>query len=193
MATSHPFPTLWPAKDGVSGLVELLPSKDEIIDSLEIFHHRVQSCSFPHVPEECTKKEVERFLTNSQHNAHVHPDMLALLFATLAQCSQNGVYDRSGGKWVAGAMEAESKKGDVYSEKVQSQHLHILANLASRCCHASFADGVIHEQTVVTGSRNADFDWSISHQQRQVPRCMGVVRCYSQVGTKYWMYVITRG
>ena len=116
MATSHPFPTLWPAKDGTTVLTQLLPSKDEMFSYLDAFQHRSQTCSFPHVPEECTKKEVERFLANVEHNALVHPDMLALLFATLAQGLQNGVYDKCGGRWIAGALEEESKKGDVYSK-----------------------------------------------------------------------------
>ena len=116
MATSHPFPTLWPAKDGAGVLIQLLPSKDEIFLYLDAFQQRAQSCSFPHVPEECTKKEVERFLANVEHNALVHPDMLALLFTTLAQGLQSGVYDRGGGQWVAGAMDEDSKKGDVYSK-----------------------------------------------------------------------------
>ena len=42
--------------------------------------------------------------------------MLALLFATLAQGLQDGVYDKYGEKWVAGGVETESKKGDVYSK-----------------------------------------------------------------------------
>ena len=41
--------------------------------------------------------------------------MLALLFATLAQGLQDGIYDRNAGKWVAGSVETETKKGDIYS------------------------------------------------------------------------------
>ena len=53
-------------------------------------------------------------MSNKEHNALVHPDMLALLFATLAQGLQNGVFDRCGGRWIHEVMEDESKKGDVY-------------------------------------------------------------------------------
>jgi len=42
--------------------------------------------------------------------------MLALVFCTLAQGLQNGVYDKYGERWVAGAVETESKKGDVWSK-----------------------------------------------------------------------------
>jgi hypothetical protein len=58
---------------------------------------------------------VERFLLNTKENAAKHPAMLALIFAALAQGLQNGVYDKCGGKWVAGAMQAETWKGDMYS------------------------------------------------------------------------------
>lgn len=67
------------------------------------------------MPDQCTNNEVRRFLENLEHNAALYPDMLALLFATLAQGLQDGVYDKFGGKWVAGSVEQESKKGDVYS------------------------------------------------------------------------------
>lgn len=72
------------------------------------------------MPDECTKKEVGRFLDNVEHNAALHPDMLALLFATLAQGLQYGVYDKYGERWVAGAVETESKKSDVYSKSASS-------------------------------------------------------------------------
>jgi hypothetical protein len=36
--------------------------------------------------------------------------MLALIFAAPAQGLQNGVFDRYGGQWVAGAMEEELRK-----------------------------------------------------------------------------------
>lgn len=112
----HPFPTLWVAREGTAGLVALLPPEHEIGAYIEAFQQRAQSCSFPHLPDECTKSEVHRFLENVQHNAEAHPDMLALLFATIAQGIQNGVFDRYGGQWIAGAMDQESKKGDIYGE-----------------------------------------------------------------------------
>lgn len=104
-----------PGLQGAAGLLHVLPPDEDIFSYLEAFQRRAQSCSFPHTPEECTVIEVKRYLYNREHNAFVHPDMLALLFATLAQGLQNGVYDRYGGKWVKGAMAAELSKGDVYS------------------------------------------------------------------------------
>ena len=87
---------------------------EDIYVYLDAFQARASSCSFPHVPLECTRIEIERFMSNKEHNALVHPDMLALLFATLAQGLQNGVFDRCGGRWIHEVMEDESKKGDVY-------------------------------------------------------------------------------
>lgn len=119
MATSHPFPTLWSAKDETEGLVKLLPSNAEIHGYLTSFQRRAQSCSFPHLPDECTEAGIQRFLSNVEHNAAVNPNMLALLFTTLAQGLQDGVYDRNGEKWIAGSVGVESQKGDVYSRQPQ--------------------------------------------------------------------------
>lgn len=119
-ALSHPFPTLWAAKDGISALITLIPSKDEVASYLDSFQGRAQGCSFPHVPEECTRYETERFMANLERNALLHPDMLALLFATLAQGLQHGLYDRCGEQWVAGRREHESKKGDVFGKLIKT-------------------------------------------------------------------------
>lgn len=118
LTASYPFPTLWPAKEETSGLVTLLPRKEDLYFYLNSFQRRAQMCSFPHVPEECTEREVQRFLENIEPNAALYPNMLALLFATLAQGLQEGIYDRNGGKWVAGSVDAEMKKGDIYSERI---------------------------------------------------------------------------
>ena len=110
----YPFSTLWRAEGGTSVLLDCLPPRDEMLRYLDAFQLRAQSCSFPHVPEEITTKEIDRFLANAEDNAFRHPDMLALIFAALAQGLQTGVFDRSGGDWVEGAMEAEAWKGDLY-------------------------------------------------------------------------------
>jgi hypothetical protein len=99
---------------GTAALIETLPPKDEIMGYLRAFDVRAQTSSFPHIPNEMTAKEFEEFLSNASYNAWTNPDMLALLFATMAQGAQVGVFDKHG-EWVAGAMEAETKKGDVFS------------------------------------------------------------------------------
>ena len=119
--------TFWAMTDGAAALLPILPSDEDLIDYLEAFQRRAQSCSFPHTPEEITVVEVKRYLANKKSNAASSPDMLALLFATLAQGLQNGVYDRYGGQWVEGAMAAELSKGDIYST---SQTLLLLSYLS---------------------------------------------------------------
>lgn len=116
-AAAFPFATMWPAVPQVCipALLQCLPPKDELLGYLDAFQNRAQSCSFPHVPDEITKIEIERFLKDARENAEMFPDMLALLFAALAQGSQSGVYDKYGEKWVEGAMEKEQRNGDVYS------------------------------------------------------------------------------
>ena len=115
-APLYAFPTLWRADGGAAALLPCLPPTDELMIHLDTFQRRVQSCSFPHVPEEFTAKEIDRFLAEPEANAFRHPDMLALIFACIGLGQQNGIYDKCGGQWLAGAMEAEAWKGDLYSE-----------------------------------------------------------------------------
>ena len=116
---SDPFPTFWRNTEGTSTLLNLLPKdQQDIFIYLGAFQRRAQACTFPHVPDECTELEVQRFLSNRKKNAEEHPDMLALLFATLAQGLQNGVYDKFGGTWHPGAMVSESRLGDAFSKSL---------------------------------------------------------------------------
>ncbi|KAL8729663.1 MAG: hypothetical protein Q9166_004612 [cf. Caloplaca sp. 2 TL-2023] len=112
---TNPFPTFWRTAEGTSALINLLPKdQQETLFYLNAFQRRAQSCSFPHLPDECTELEVQRFLSNVKENAEQHPDMLALLFATLAQGIQNGVFDKYGGAWHGGVMETECRMGNAF-------------------------------------------------------------------------------
>ncbi len=139
MTASHSCPPLGSTKDETSTLVKLLPGREEMTFYLNAFQRRSHGCSFPHVPDECTEPEVQRFLDDVEHNAAAHPNKLALLFATLAQGLQDGIYDWNGQKWLAGAVESELMKGDVYStfmhnhEKCES--LVYMLQLLQRCKH----------------------------------------------------------
>ena len=110
------FATLWRANldDCIPGLLGCLPPRQELMGYLEAFQKRVQICSFPHVPNEITKTEVDRFLSDARKNAERFPDMLALIFAALALGSQHSVFDKCGGKWIEGAMERETERGNLY-------------------------------------------------------------------------------
>lgn len=110
----YPFPMLSIGDNTSAALLELLPDRDELFQTLDIFEQQAQSCSFPHVPDEVTRKEVERFLNDAEANALKAPDMLGLIFATLAAGMQMGVHDRSGGMWVQGAMEASHQRSECY-------------------------------------------------------------------------------
>ena len=114
MATSHPFPTLWPARDGGSSLIQLLDDEDEIYTSLAAYENSAQASSFAPMPEKCSTKEVERFLSNVDHNALIHPDVLALLFAILAQGRRIAL--EGGQQHIPEGGQPESKKSDVLSE-----------------------------------------------------------------------------
>lgn len=113
---SYPFATMWlAALECIPALLGCLPPQQELFGYLDAFQTRVQTCSFPHTPEEITRKEVEHFLADAK-NAEVYPDRLALIFAALALGAQAGVFDKHGGRWVEDAMAAECSKADVYSE-----------------------------------------------------------------------------
>ncbi|KAF2791298.1 hypothetical protein K505DRAFT_363937 [Melanomma pulvis-pyrius CBS 109.77] len=112
----YPFATLFKATpdECIPELLSVLPARNELFGYLDAFQKRVHICSFPHIPTEITRSEVERFLSDARKNAQMCPDMLALLFSALALGSQNSVWDKSGGEWVASAMEEEQQKGNVY-------------------------------------------------------------------------------
>ncbi|KAL8850536.1 MAG: hypothetical protein Q9221_004493 [Calogaya cf. arnoldii] len=112
---TNPFPTFWRTAEGTSALITLLPKdQQETLFYINTFQRRAQSCSFPHLPDQCTEIEVQRFLSNVKENSEQHPDMLALIFATLAQGVQNGVYDKYGGAWHGGAVETECRMGNAF-------------------------------------------------------------------------------
>lgn len=118
-SAAYPFPIIWHGGNSAVEMARtLLTSHDEIYACLDMFQRRAQSCYFPHTPDEVTKKEVERFLSDVEGNAERFPDMLALIFATLATGMQMGVYDLHG-DWIAGAVEDTRRKSDVYRRLMQ--------------------------------------------------------------------------
>lgn len=115
-ASMYPFHILrsW---DDTSGLLAVLPERDELFICIDMFQRRANATSFPHMPaEDVSKKEIERFLADAEVNAKSHPDMLALMFAMLATGMQVGVWDRSGGQWIEGEIAKATGQADVYSK-----------------------------------------------------------------------------
>ncbi|KAH5688949.1 hypothetical protein HBI23_032060 [Parastagonospora nodorum] len=112
----YPFPTFFPAtpEECIPELLNCLPQREELFECLNAFEKRVHVCSFPHVPLEITKSEVERFLDDARRNAQMCPDMLALIFAAIALGGQHSVWDRSGGQWGVDTMHFEINKGNIY-------------------------------------------------------------------------------
>ncbi|KAK5130559.1 hypothetical protein LTR08_001939 [Meristemomyces frigidus] len=112
----YPFPVFsgWESEGAAAALVRMLAECDDLFEILDRFQRRAQACSFPHTPDEVTKREVERFLADGESNAQKYPDMLALLFATLATGLQMGEHDRCNGQWIAGETAKTQKRADVY-------------------------------------------------------------------------------
>jgi hypothetical protein len=117
----YPFPIFasWAGQTGYQALIEMLPAEPELQQILDLFQKRAQSCSFPHTPEDLTKKEISRFLSDAETNAQKHPDMLALIFITLATGLQMGEWDRNGGEWIEGpASTRTAKQADIYRQSL---------------------------------------------------------------------------
>ncbi|KAL6704458.1 hypothetical protein ACN47E_008202 [Coniothyrium glycines] len=115
-APPHPFATLFPAtpEECIPHLLSCLPSRTELLECFRIFDGSVSLSSFPYVPIEITRSEVERFLSEAEKNAHLCPDMLALLFAALALGAQYSIWEKAGGRWDDEVVRTELRKGDVY-------------------------------------------------------------------------------
>jgi hypothetical protein len=114
----HPFPTFFAAtpEQCIPQLLECLPQGEELLKRLSAFEDRVNVCSFPHVPFEITRSEVDRFLSDAKKNAQMCPEMLALLLAALALGGQHSVWDRSGGQWNSSATHKEAGSGSIWSK-----------------------------------------------------------------------------
>jgi hypothetical protein len=112
----YPFATMFAAtpEECIPQLLSVLPTRREMMEYLAAFEKRVHICSFPHIPIEISKSEIERFFADEQRNARMCPDMLALLFAAMALGAQHSVWDKSGGRWKAEVMDAETQRGNVY-------------------------------------------------------------------------------
>ena len=114
---TNPFPTFWRTAEGTAALINLLPKdQQEISFYINAFRRRAQSCFFPSLPDQWSEIEVQSFLSNVKENSDHHPDMLAFVFATLAQGAQNGVFDKYGGAWHGGVMETECRMANAFSK-----------------------------------------------------------------------------
>jgi hypothetical protein len=122
----YPFPTFasWTGGTGHEALIAVLPEELELQQILDLFQGRAQSCSFPHTPEEVTKKEISRFLADRETNVQRHPDMLALIFITLATGLQLGEWDRNGGQWINDSAQKMTKQADIYRKFTDTSAHH---------------------------------------------------------------------
>ncbi|KAH0363570.1 hypothetical protein KCU65_g7324, partial [Aureobasidium melanogenum] len=125
----YPFPTLWPAMSRTQGLLQCLPSRDELYHYLDVFSQKARGFAFPYVPDDLAQKEVERFLENAEENAEKVPDLLALIFAALALGVQ---LDTFGSRKEAetNTPQNSSRKGEIFS--VAAMQALRLASFTSR-------------------------------------------------------------
>jgi hypothetical protein len=95
------------------GLLQCLPSLEQLYGYLDSFNQRAQGFAFPYVPADLTRKEVEHFLGNAQENAEKVPDLLALIFAAIALGVQLGTFEDQR-EAPADALQAYSRKGELF-------------------------------------------------------------------------------
>jgi hypothetical protein len=130
LESSYPFPVVV-GYSSSTDLLKILPEREELFECLDMFRQTAHSCSFPHLPDEVTKEEVTRFLDEDEEqrdrNAREYPDMLALIFATLATGLQMGQHQRNGGKWDRDQVDNTRRRGDAFSECLESQ-MWLVAN-----------------------------------------------------------------
>ena len=166
--TIYPFHIL-DNHSSVRSLVKLpmLNNRDYLSSCLDHFQRRAHACSFPQTSSDLPlpKRDIDRFLEDPEHNATGSPDMLALLFAMIATGLQVGQYDRSGGEWVAGDVEASLLESDVYSKLPSTHRVYCLSNsIASWRKHASSSSCVIHESTNSSSHPESRVDGPISYE-----------------------------
>lgn len=165
--TTYPFKVV-ASYSTPAELLTLLPQdQDELFSCLDLFEKRAQACSFPQLLDDVTKHEVQRFLSDDQdqriRNAESFPDMLALLFATLATGLQMGQYDKCGGKWESKAVHETRKQCDAFSRSplrridVSRPCLHQYSHRQ----HANAPRSILHESTNVVVHTDLDHDGTI--------------------------------
>lgn len=122
-------------------------------------------------------------MADAEANAERFPDMLALIFATLATGMQMGVHDKHG-DWLPGAVEQTRKTSDVYGECHSFSFIDVFWLTAhSRGRDAGIALGILLELAHSAMHPDADHDRSLSNEQRSLSRCFHFVRNNHSVGT----------
>lgn len=137
---AYPFPSLRIGDNTTEALTRLLPSKDEIVQSIGVFHGILQTLAIPQIPDRTRPTEIEDFLSDIGHNATREPAMLALLFAVLALVSQETMNVKD--CYAAASKEDSVTRRKCYSKAPPYQYsLSWYDRLTSRssCKHAGSA------------------------------------------------------
>ena len=114
-ARAYPFPIL--EESSASEMTSRLLKDHELVYTyLAMFQHRAHSAYFPNMPNESSRSEFERFLVEAEANAVKFPDMLAVIFATMAVGLQVSLWNDSDGRWEADAVYKARMCGDVYGK-----------------------------------------------------------------------------
>lgn len=161
---AYPFPSLRIGDNSAATLTLLLPPKDDIIQSLEVFHGILQTLAIPQIPHRTRATEIEDFLFDIKHNATKEPAMLALILAALALVSHETI-DTKHGQTTTSNHDSVARRR-CYSEALSFQHFPSLYDILtsnSSCKHAGPAPCVVHERAEPSRSQDPPHNWTVSH------------------------------
>jgi hypothetical protein len=164
-ATAYPFPIL---EEGSASemTLRLLKDHDLVYTYLVTFQTHAHSCYFPDLPNDGSLSEFQRFLADAEANAIKHPDMLAVIFATMAAGLQVGVWSECGGQLNSASVYKARMCGDVYSEHFTEPQITPNANqsLISGRGNASVTTRLIHEHTNIACRTSSRYHRSLLDQ-----------------------------
>ncbi|KAL1297949.1 hypothetical protein AAFC00_006461 [Neodothiora populina] len=124
----YPFPALWQATLATKGLLNLLEPREALLTYVDTFVNKAVGLMIPVLPEELTRKEVEKFLDDADQNALRYPDALALILAGSALGVQLGGDSKStdgvqkGDIFIAAAMQALRASAFMSRPTLRSLH-----------------------------------------------------------------------
>ena len=144
-----PFDTFPTSRQGIAGLVALLPSLSELTACLHCFRVRLHAYSFPLLSADIATNELEQTFLEATQNRFYRPDTIALLFAMLALNSRQRLLRNYNGRWTAQSLEDDLKKGDDYSECTPGENATLLTQLVSAAVLALRLDSYLKTPTLL--------------------------------------------
>ncbi|KAJ9200415.1 transcriptional regulator family: Fungal Specific TF [Paecilomyces variotii] len=111
-APADPFPCLWEPSSGTKPLLQILPSREQILKLLTIFDS--QARCFQYLPNKLATPEINAFLENLHDCAERNPQMLALILAAMAHALQFKAFRKNMPQSAVEETEKELVQANIY-------------------------------------------------------------------------------